>query len=140
MAFTIGRVALLRDRPCRVVETAQSRTGKHGYAKIHAVGLDLFTYRRVEDIVRSDHRVQVPQIERQQWLCFDVEAVGDGDDLLVLALLLDNDGCERRVRVAPELGEELVLFFQYCEDAVQAIVMKYGEDELVISTQPIRCP
>lgn len=34
---------MLKSRPCKIVEMSTSKTGKHGHAKVHLVGIDIFS-------------------------------------------------------------------------------------------------
>lgn len=34
---------MLKARPCKIVEMSTSKTGKHGHAKVHLVGIDIFS-------------------------------------------------------------------------------------------------
>lgn len=36
---------MLKGRPCKIVEMSTSKTGKHGHAKVHMVGIDIFSGR-----------------------------------------------------------------------------------------------
>ena len=35
-------LVMLKDKPCKIVDISASRTGKHGQAKCHIVGQDIF--------------------------------------------------------------------------------------------------
>lgn len=58
---------VIKDRPCKVVETSTSKTGKHGHAKVHMVGIDIFTGRKYEEICPSTHNMDVPVVKRNDY-------------------------------------------------------------------------
>jgi translation initiation factor 5A len=58
---------LIKERPCKIVEMSTSKTGKHGHAKVHMVGIDLFTQRKYEDICPSTHNMMVPTVIRKEY-------------------------------------------------------------------------
>lgn len=37
---------MLKGRPCKIVEMSTSKTGKHGHAKVHLIGIDIFTNKK----------------------------------------------------------------------------------------------
>ena len=68
MCVTMASTVVIKGRPCKVVETSTSKTGKHGHAKVHMVALDIFTSRKMEDISPSTHPMQVPNVTRQDYV------------------------------------------------------------------------
>jgi len=45
-------------RGAQVVDVSTSKTGKHGHAKCHFVALDIFTSRKMEELVPSSHNLE----------------------------------------------------------------------------------
>ncbi|MFQ6624344.1 hypothetical protein Gotur_004083 [Gossypium turneri] len=67
---------VIKNRPCKVVEVSTSKTGKHGHAKCHFVGIDIFTAKKLEDIVPSSHNCDVPHVNRTDYQLIDISEDG----------------------------------------------------------------
>lgn len=50
---------MLKQFPCKIVETAIAQPGKHGHSKIHFIGLDIFTGKKHEEICPAKDTIEV---------------------------------------------------------------------------------
>jgi translation initiation factor 5A len=115
---------MLKARPCKIVEMSTSKTGKHGHAKVHLVGIDIFTGKkwvqvadiklivfqyisnlfpktRYEDICPSTHNMDVPHVKREDYQLTDID---DG----FLVLMNDNGDLREDLKIPDgELGAQL---------------------------------
>eukprot|EP00921_Rhytidocystis_pertsovi_P006105 GHVQ01010375.1.p1 GENE.GHVQ01010375.1~~GHVQ01010375.1.p1 ORF type:complete len:163 (+),score=30.20 GHVQ01010375.1:164-652(+) len=67
---------MLKSKPCKVVDYSTSKTGKHGHAKAHIVGLDIFTGKKYEDICPTSHNMEVPVVKRTEYQLIDITEDG----------------------------------------------------------------
>ena len=74
-----GMYAILKGRPCKITHTSTSKTGKHGHAKVHFIGSDVFTNKKIEDICSSTHTMQQPILTKTEY-----ELIGIDDGFLSL--------------------------------------------------------
>jgi len=86
---------MIKDRPCKIVEMSTSKTGKHGHAKVHMVGIDIFTGKKLEDICPSTHNMNVPHVKRTD---FQFTHLDDDESYVNV---IDNDGNEFQFKVEP---------------------------------------
>ncbi|XP_078266690.1 eukaryotic translation initiation factor 5A-1-like [Rhinoraja longicauda] len=116
---------LLKGRPCRIVEMSTSKTGKHGHAKVHMVGLDIFTSKKYEDICPSTHNVDVPNVKR-----IDYQLIGITDGYL--SLMTDNGEVREDLKVAEgDLGKEILQKFEAGEDLMITVQHAMNEEAAV---------
>ncbi len=59
-----GGHVMIKEHPCKIVEMSTSKTGKHGHAKVHLIGIDIYTQKKYEDICPSTHNMNVPKVKR----------------------------------------------------------------------------
>jgi len=63
-----GSYVLLRDQfPCKIVEMAKSKPGKHGSAKIKVVGLDIFSGKKYDHIFQSAQQICMPVVKKTDY-------------------------------------------------------------------------
>ncbi|GAA6223322.1 eukaryotic translation initiation factor 5A-1-like [Lates japonicus] len=119
---------MLKGRPCKIVDMSTSKTGKHGHAKVHLVGLDIFTQKKYEDICPSTHNMNVPNVTRKDYQVIDVSDGYIG--------LLDDSGETREDLKVPDgdLGKEIEKKFSNGEQFV-VTVMKALNEEHVVGTK-----
>ena len=112
-----GGYVLLEGRPCRVVDIAKSKTGKHGHAKANIAGTDIFTGRRYEAHLPTSHDIEVPFVERQDYALINI----DGKN----TQLLDLQG---NMREDVEIGDD---------EVSQKVVSEYENndagDEIIVT-------
>lgn len=123
---------VLKGRPCKIVEMSTSKTGKHGHAKVHLVGLDIFTGKKCEDICPSTHNMQVPNVSRKEFEVIDLSEDGfftlmseDGDTRDDLKL---TESCSPS---APDAVRELLSAVEASGERIVATVWKALGEELV---------
>ena len=98
---------VLKGFPCKIVDMSTSKTGKHGHAKVHLVGLDIFTGKKYEDICPSTHNMDVPVVKRTEYQLLDVTPDG------YTSLLLDSGETRDDLKLPDgELGEQLKAAFE----------------------------
>jgi translation initiation factor 5A len=59
-----GFVLIKEQFPCKIVDMSTSKTGKHGGAKVHLVGVDIFTEKKYEELCGSTQNMDVPNVTR----------------------------------------------------------------------------
>ncbi|XP_038584780.1 eukaryotic translation initiation factor 5A-2 [Micropterus salmoides] len=119
---------MLKGRPCKIVDMTTSKTGKHGHAKVHLTGLDIFTQKKLEDICPSTHNMDVPNVTRK-----DYQVIGVSDGFMSL---LDDTGVTREDLKVPDgdMGKEIEKKFNNGDEFLVS-VMKALDEEHVIGTK-----
>ncbi|KAK4337214.1 hypothetical protein RND71_043313 [Anisodus tanguticus] len=120
---------MLKNRPCKIMEMSTSKTGKHGHAKVHLVGIDIFTNKKYEDLCPSTHNIDVPNISRSDYTLVDIE-----DNF---ASLMDDAGNIRSDLKIPdnEVGAKIKQDFENNVEVILSVLAACGE-ECIISAKP----
>ncbi|XP_037944909.1 eukaryotic translation initiation factor 5A-like [Teleopsis dalmanni] len=120
---------ILKGRPCKIVDMSTSKTGKHGHAKAHIVGIDIFNGKKYEDICPTSHNMDVPNIKKEEYQLTDISDDG------YLALMSDNGELREDLKIPDgELGECLKSDFNKGY-AVVCMVLKACGEECVMSSK-----
>ncbi|KAB8203010.1 kinase-like domain-containing protein [Aspergillus parasiticus] len=119
-----GGHIVLKGRPCKIVDMSTSRTGRHGHTKVHFVGIDIFTGRKIEDIFPSTHVSDVPIIHREEYK-FDGTDVDDK-----YLLLTDMNGNAKNDVPIPEgeLGRVIMDYANSGNSGIVTVVSALGEE------------
>eukprot|EP00382_Lankesteria_abbotti_P005319 CAMPEP_0113849518 /NCGR_PEP_ID=MMETSP0372-20130328/3195_1 /TAXON_ID=340204 /ORGANISM="Lankesteria abbotti" /LENGTH=163 /DNA_ID=CAMNT_0000819357 /DNA_START=61 /DNA_END=552 /DNA_ORIENTATION=+ /assembly_acc=CAM_ASM_000359 len=116
-----GGHVMLKGKPCKVVDYSTSKTGKHGHAKAHIVGLDIFSGKKLEDICPTSHNMQVPVVKRTEYQLIDVDKDG-------FVSLLTESGEMKADLQLPKDGDGNL------EDVAKAIVAGFDEGKTLVVT------
>merc|ERR1712087_932955 len=68
-----GGFIMIKGRPCKVIDVTSSKTGKHGHAKCHFTAVDIFTGKKVEDLVPASHTTYSPFVKKTEYQCIDLD-------------------------------------------------------------------
>jgi len=120
---------MIKGRPCKVLSISVSKTGKHGHAKCNFLATDIFTGKKLEDMVPSSHGTTVPIVVKTDWEIIDIQEDGEltlmdegGNQKVDVNLPSIPDGYGKEIREAWNEGENTIMV------SVQAAV---GEEAIV---------
>jgi translation elongation factor IF5A len=87
--------------------------GKHGHAKVHMVGIDIFSGKKYEDICPSTHNMDVPHVKREDYQLTDIDdgflvLMSDGGDLREDLKIPDGE-LGVQLRAEYDAGKELLV-------------------------------
>jgi translation initiation factor 5A len=95
-----GGFIMIKGKPCKVLNISVSKTGKHGHAKCNFTAVDIFTGKKLEDMVPSSHGTTVPVVSRSEWEIIDI---GEDGELT----LMDEGGNQKTDINLPSYPEEM---------------------------------
>jgi len=125
---------VIKGRPTKVIEVTTSKTGKHGHAKCHFTAVDIFTNKKMEELVPSSHNLEVPLVNRVEYTLLDIDEdehmslmTEGGDTREDLKLPGGHDEAEKladQIRDGFEAGKELVVTILQSMGIEQASAVK----------------
>jgi len=121
---------MIKQRPCKIMEMSTSKTGKHGHAKVHLVGLDIFTNKKYEDLCPSTHNIDVPNVNRCDFQLIDISDDG------YVSLMNDKGDTRDDLRLPEgELAAKIREDFAKEETSVIVTVMSAVNEEVIIASK-----
>jgi len=129
-----GGFIMIKGRPCKVLNIAVSKTGKHGHAKCNFTATDIFTGKKLEDMTPASHGTTVPIVTKADWEIIDISDDGE--------LTLMDEGGNQKVDLNLPLiptgyGEEIREVWAEGENQVMVTVQTAVGEEQVISHKKI---
>uniref|UniRef100_A0A7S0AUB7 Eukaryotic translation initiation factor 5A n=1 Tax=Minutocellus polymorphus TaxID=265543 RepID=A0A7S0AUB7_9STRA len=124
-----GGYMMIKGKPCKVISISVSKTGKHGHAKCNFLAQDIFTGKKLEDMVPSSHGTTVPVVKRSDWEIIDIEEDGQ--------LTLMDEGGEQKIDVKlptfpEEMADEIREAWNEGENTVTVTVQAaVGQEEVI---------
>ena len=121
---------MIKGKPCKVLSISVSKTGKHGHAKCNFTAVDIFTGKKLEDMIPSSHGTTVPIVNRTDWEIIDIDEEGE-------LTLMDEGGNQKtdlNLPSVPEgLGDEIRAAWDGGENSVMVTVQAAVGLEQVIA-------
>jgi len=126
-----GTVVLLKEKPCKVVDNAVSKVGKHGAAKCHITGVDIFTGKKVEEICPGHTAMQIPTVTKTEYSVIDLAEDGE-------ITVMDEDNNLRDDLKMPEgyeLAKKIQNLYKSGDKEVTLVVMKCRGREVIVDAK-----
>ena len=119
---------MIKSRPCKIVEMSTSKTGKHGHAKVHLVGIDIFTAKRYEDLCPSTHNIDVPNVSRIDFQLIDIS----DDGFLTLMTEKGETRDDLRLPADAELAQKIKEEFKKEDNTLNVTVISAVNEESIV--------
>jgi translation initiation factor 5A len=124
-----GGYMMIKGKPCKILSISVSKTGKHGHAKCNFLATDIFTGKKLEDMIPSTHGTTVPVVKRSEWEIIDIE-----DDELTLMDEAGNQKTDLNLPTYPEnMADEIRDAWNGGENSVMVTVQAAVGIEQIIA-------
>ncbi|TVY73377.1 Eukaryotic translation initiation factor 5A-2 [Lachnellula suecica] len=127
-ALKKGGHAMLKGKPCKIIEVTKAKPGKHGHAKCTFFGKDIFTGAMIEDQHPASHNMEVPVVKKTE---YDLSHISrDG------FLSLFGEGGEKQDVKLPEgeLGEKIRGYLA-ADKAVTVVIQAAMGQEIAVDAK-----
>eukprot|EP01128_Nolandella_sp_AFSM9_P002678 TRINITY_DN1305_c0_g1_i1.p1 TRINITY_DN1305_c0_g1~~TRINITY_DN1305_c0_g1_i1.p1 ORF type:complete len:160 (-),score=16.87 TRINITY_DN1305_c0_g1_i1:81-521(-) len=121
---------LLQGRPCRISAMTIAKNGKHGKAKAHLTGVDVFTHKKYTELSTSTSHMDVPRVVKSEQRVVRLIRAGDAElgavELSDATKLTLPAGCRHQW----ELSEAISTAVTQGEEVWVTIVATMGEEQV----------
>ena len=127
-----GGFIMLKGNPCKVVDYSTAKPGKHGSAKVHFVGVDIFTNKKYDDAFPTSHTVWVPIVKKTELEVADISE----DDFVSLILPDSSLKEDLKLPADAELSEDLKNCWESNNDSCQVfftVLEACGQEKIISS-------
>merc|ERR1712071_114640 len=129
-----GGYMMIKGKPCKVLSISVSKTGKHGHAKCNFLAVDIFTGKKLEDMIPSTHGTSVPIVNRSEWEIIDI----DEDDQVTLMDEAGNQKSDLNLPAVPEgMADEIRDAWDGGENTVNVTVQAAVGIEAIIAYKKV---
>jgi translation initiation factor 5A len=119
-ALRKGGYAILKSKPCKILEISTAKPGKHGHAKCTFRGRDIFTGKDCEDSHPSSQNVEVPVVKKTEYDVLYITRDG-------YLCLLGEEGEKQDVKVPEgEVGDRIRSYLDEGKVVVVVILKAMG--------------
>ena len=134
-ALRKGGHVMIKGNAVKIVEITTSKTGKHGHAKAHIVGIDIFTEQKREDLCPTSHNMEEPIIKREEYQVLGIEddqvsvllPSGDTKDDLNMPKMADGSPHE----LCDQLTEAYEKAMEEGKDIIITVLCALGKERIV---------
>ena len=103
-----------------------SKTGKHGHAKVHMVGIDIFTGKKYEEICPSTHNMEVPVVNRTEYTLLDITDEG------FVSLMLPDGSTKEDLRLPEgDIGDNIRSAFDDGKEVLCCVTSAMGTEQIL---------
>ncbi|KAG2387365.1 hypothetical protein C9374_001697 [Naegleria lovaniensis] len=121
-----GSYVVVQGRACKIDDYSTSKPGKHGSAKMHIVGVDIFTGKKYEAIAPTSANMDCPFVVKKEYPLMDVS----DDGYLTLLTETGDERCDIQVQNS-ELLNRIKSSFGEDQDVKIITISAMGQEQVM---------
>ena len=126
-AVRAGGFLCIKGRASKVIDVSKAKVGKHGAAKCHFVGIDIFNQKKYEQICPASAQLAQQIVTRVEYTLVDIS----DDDYLSLMAKDNSMRDDLKVPNDPELAKKLRERLEEDKETLVTILGAMGEEHCV---------